>query len=329
MCVSQIRQMPIESEQFHSGNHGEGKQIGKQKIYFIRHGQSVLNIPDPKRGMLNSGTSLSAGITNEGVEQAKQLGQKIVKCIRQDENIVVCASEAIRAQHTANYIFEEFRKNASLQCEQVTQGYAGLNERSKGDWEGIPRTETADQEEKWKTLSARQKIVTPELTTGESWVKVIDRALPDVQKLIDNHRGKTIFVVTHAALMQALTVYWNGYLKSEGESRLSDEPGTSLPKVTYENGDILSVEFDNSPQAAYDQEKNVTTHLLANLTALKKSESVAVPVPVPVDAPVLVKSEKKQNVSCFNFVIQKICAVFQNIFHAISALWHRKTQKIN
>jgi broad specificity phosphatase PhoE len=71
---------------------------------------------------------------------------------------------------------------------------------------------------------------------GESFYDLQNRVIPFVQGLIEEHQGKTLLLVTHAATLKILM----NYFENNPLERLWDPPfiqSTSLSKVIIENND--------------------------------------------------------------------------------------------
>lgn len=210
-----------------------------QHIILVRHGESRFNVPDENGVLYIPGQNNAVPLTEKGEEQARQLALHLIKKLPSNEPIVLCSSTAKRAHDTAVTLFKKL--HPPFNC-QLGDSYEGLCELSQGPWEGLPQDETYYRElSKWEQLSAAQKLLTPRLEGGESFQELIDRALPELQRIVDQHRGKTIILVTHYVAMNALTLHWSGARHS-----LSDIPGSRLPQIRFNNCDMLLIELDES-----------------------------------------------------------------------------------
>ncbi len=106
-----------------------------------------------------------------------------------------------------------------------------------GDWEGKPKDQAYKAEyEKWKSLSAVDKYVTPKVSSGESYFDAANRAIVDLEAILQSNSENTIFVVTGENLLNALAIRWM-------HPALSEESGSDLPSLTSEKGDLFLVEI--------------------------------------------------------------------------------------
>ncbi len=212
------------------------------EIYLVRHGESLFNVHKVNGVLLTSGKSEKIPLTEKGQQQAVELGMQLAKKIPTGTEIVICSSTALRAQKTADLMLQVL--SPYFQCERG-KSYEGLLELGQGIYEGLPKNAAYISEvNKWKKLSAAEKIITPKVQTGESFSQVSQRALSALQDIIHEHKGKMIFVVTHNAAMVSLTYHWYGY----NNSKLSQEPGTQLPSLEFKNCDLLKVTFEDPAQ---------------------------------------------------------------------------------
>lgn len=209
---------------------------GIQRIVLVRHGECLFNVPDQNGISYVSGNSPSIPLTPKGQAQARELAFRLIEKMDPEEDLIVCSSSALRAHVTAVCLVEELSKH--FKC-RLGRCYEGLCELGHGNWEGKPKDEKYFQElHKWDRLSAKEKLTTPKMKRGESYKAVIDRALPALQHIVDTHRGKTIFVVTHFMTLNALSLYW-----SQAAPELSTVPGSKLPQIIFDNCDMLIIEI--------------------------------------------------------------------------------------
>lgn len=207
----------------------ELEKIPAQTLVLVRHGECLFNIPDREGIVYISGQSNPVPLTEKGVEQARTLASRLIKKI--DHPSVICSSTALRAHQTALCLFE--------QLGSLGNSYDGLCELGHGKWEGLPKDHLYKAElQKWERLSAKEKWLTPKVEGGESFAQVNQRALETLQEIVDQHRGQTLFVVTHFMTLNALTLHWSGAVE-----HLSAELGSAMPQQVFENGDLLVVEI--------------------------------------------------------------------------------------
>lgn len=225
-----------------------------QRIYFVRHGESLFNQPDANGIRYTSGKSLTIPLTDNGQEQASELGKILAKKISYKNPIVILSSTALRAKQTAQCLFEEVKNSHAV---EMGDGYEGLCELGQGNWEGKPKN--AEWEEalaEWESLSATDKFSHAKVETGESYELVAKRAFEDLQKIIERYPHRTLIIVSHYATLNAIALQMSGQV---GE--LSPEPGAKLPSINLENCDLLLVEV---PIGAPIDHAQVKEHIKLN-----------------------------------------------------------------
>ncbi len=203
---------------------------GFQNIYIVRHGESELNVKREDGYRLTSGKGIKIPLTEKGKVQAAAFGLELLKKIPPEAPVVICSSTALRAQTTADIIFQELSKQ--FKCERG-ENYDGLLELGQGDWEEKKKdSEYLKFVNQWKVLSASEKFKSAKVPGGESFETVGQRALSDLQSIVDQHKGKILIVVMHNAAMQSLQLRWEPV-------NLSKEPQSSLPLTDFKNCEIL------------------------------------------------------------------------------------------
>ncbi|HSX26247.1 MAG TPA: histidine phosphatase family protein [Chlamydiales bacterium] len=208
-------------------SHLKGSSQEVTRIYFIRNGESLLNVEDENGKVLfTSGKSKNVELTERGKGQAQELGTKLGSKI-EGLDVVIHPSASLRAEQTA----------VELNLGIVGKSLEGLCELGMGPWEGLPKDEAYKQElQKWKDLpSAQEKYSTVRVAGGESFQETADRALQDLQNAIEKEGGKTIFIISHDHTINALALHWMG--------PLSKETGSDLPLFSFGNCDLLMVEI--------------------------------------------------------------------------------------
>lgn len=206
----------------------EGSTEEIQRIYFIRHGQSTLNLPDANGVYYTQGQSNHVSLTELGLAQAKELERKLAPKMK-GLDLTLLTSTALRTQQTASV----FSKHSKAPISSFT----GLCELGSGPWEGRPKDEAYKKEfRKWEVLSAKDKFVAPKVGQGESYDQVARRAMADLSQVLPSLKGKTVFVFSHFMTINALAMQW-------AKPTLSEEPGTDLPDIPLKNCDIVMVEL--------------------------------------------------------------------------------------
>ncbi len=153
-------------------------------LLLTRHGESEANAAGIVQG------SEDAPLTPRGREQAAAIAEQL----RTMTIDVIVTSALRRSKETADII------NGGRNISVVA--FPELHERSKGDWEGIPKKEFAAQYPEVVAAWARDEDVRP--PNGENFFDVSARALPTIEKLLAEYRGKTILHVGHGNVLRAI-----------------------------------------------------------------------------------------------------------------------------
>jgi probable phosphoglycerate mutase len=155
------------------------------RVFLVRHGATALTAEDRFSGA--EGVDLS----DQGRAQAERLGERL-----HGEGIsAVFSSPLSRAMETARIISKGW---------PVTPvPVDGLREIAHGHWEGLQRKEV---EEKFAAeyLMWEEDPFACAPAGGESGVEVLARALPALRKIIDEHAGSKVLVVSHKATIRLL-----------------------------------------------------------------------------------------------------------------------------
>lgn len=222
------------------------------RIYLVRHGQSAFNVPDENGVLYTSGKGIDVPLTDIGRQQATRLGGNLIGKLPPTDYIIL-SSTALRAQDTADLIFNELKPFYSIERGDSFEEFCELY---KGIWEGKPKDEAHDiVANEWQVLSAKDKFSTPVMSTGESYDEVGLRFLAGLKKVTDLYKDKTIILAAHNAAINALCLHLNGHL-----DQLSEEPGTPLPVTRLNNSDIIIIEFvDGNPV----ESAKVTLHVIS------------------------------------------------------------------
>lgn len=218
------------------------------RVYIVRHGESAFNVPDANGINYTTGKSLTVPLTEKGQKQADLVGTKIANKLSKDSQVVVLSSTALRAQDTADRIFNALKANYKVERGESDENFCELGH---GKWEGLPKDEAYKKAFKiWEDLPAKDKYVYPKLSTGETPYEVAERFYVGFEKALRQHPNKTIIITSHYAAMNALALKLSGYI---GE--LSSEPASPLPSIHLENCDILLLEVEEGAPAIQTEVK--------------------------------------------------------------------------
>lgn len=158
------------------------------QIWFIRHGESEINVPGNPRTVPDGGVSYP--LTRKGVEQARALAESI-----HGEPITkIYSSTHLRAIQTADAVAFDHTLTLSLAPEAVEIDF-GVGPESTQDVRAV----YGELARKWlieKDLDARNG-------TGESFAEVQRRFLPFVREIMNRHAldSGIVVIVAHSATL--------------------------------------------------------------------------------------------------------------------------------
>lgn len=221
------------------------------RVYLIRHGESAFNVADANGIKMNSGIGLTVPLTDKGKSQAVEAGQLLNGKLQSEGAYVIVSSTALRAQQTADLIFEQLSMT-----HVVSRGgnFDGFCELGLGKWEGQPKNDVYEEALKeWEHMSAKDKFTYPKVSTGESFAEVAERGYADLERVIKENPGKTIIIATHYQAMNALFLKFNTDVDT-----YSIEPATPLPSLAFDNCDLVKIEWENGTPLP---EAKITQHI--------------------------------------------------------------------
>lgn len=163
------------------------------RMILIRHGQSASNA----EGWL-SGQESCGGLTDLGIAQAEALRRRLMAdaSMRPD---AVLVSTMRRAVHTAEIISEPLGI--------VPSQHADLMERTSGEAEGLT---IAEYTEKYG-IAPWTDWENPMSPGGESGPDFARRVVVATDRVVEEHRGKTVWVVCHGGVIMVTAVRrWAG-----------------------------------------------------------------------------------------------------------------------
>jgi len=155
------------------------------KVFLIRHGATVLSKEDRFAG------SSDVALSDEGWMQVRKLG---VRLAGEKISTVYC-SDMHRAIHTAEAV-------AGPHGLTPIQRPA-LREIDHGHWEGMIHQDVEKQfAAEYQAWNADPLLAAP--PGGESGLSVLARSLPELRRIILDHDGQTVAVVSHKATNRLL-----------------------------------------------------------------------------------------------------------------------------
>jgi probable phosphoglycerate mutase len=171
----------------------------------VRHGATVVSAEDRFAG------STDVALSDEGREQTRRLAERL----RREEIAGIYASPLGRTVETAKILA------APHKLEVQTRD--GFREISHGRWEQMTRREV---EEKFPEEAAEweKDPYTFAPVGGESGLAVTARALPALIKLVREHPGNNILVVSHKATIRLLLSSLLGFDPRRYRDNLDQKP---------------------------------------------------------------------------------------------------------
>lgn len=187
------------------------------EIVLVRHGQSMGNLV---RRFLGH-TDLD--ITELGYQQAEQVALALAQQAKPD---AIISSDLLRAFHTAEAIAKKWDMTVQLEL--------GLREIYAGEWEGLPFDEIKSKyADSYNRFCFDMGLAHPD--GGESCAALRTRAKKTLDRIVTQHKGGRLVLVSHAALICMLC---------------SDILGLSLEEVPKlglcENASITTIVHDEN-----------------------------------------------------------------------------------
>ncbi len=159
-------------------------------LYLIRHGEAITVVED--------GLQRELGLSAEGVRQAEWLRDRLEQTgeIKAD---VLLSSPLQRAQETAAILSPALSQPPIVETELE-------------EWRSDPDGELSDEAfmERWQQVSEAQKPFFRFVPGGETWLEFSVRVQSVLNRLLLQHEGKTLVVVTHGGVIQASLLYFFG-----------------------------------------------------------------------------------------------------------------------
>lgn len=197
----------------------------KTTIYLIRHSKQLkINIPKENSQIANEKIILSI----LGEEKAKQLSI----FLKNNYNIdYLYSSNYVRAISTAKYISDIFNIDINID--------SNFGERKLGDLNSLEKLAIG----KKNSYSIDQILNENFKNIGsESMLDVRKRALLSLNKILKNHSGKNICIVTHGALIKFLLL---NYCNLNKENMTIEFNGKKIVGMKLDSPDIIKLEFNN------------------------------------------------------------------------------------
>ena len=175
------------------------------RLYLVRHGATRLSAEDRFAGAVN------VELSEEGMFQAGRLVERLAD----DSITAVYCSPLTRTVQTATI------PAGPHQLPLVPED--GLREIHHGHWEGMRRADVESQfPEEYAAWEEDPFTFAPQ--GGEAGVNVIARVLPVIRRIVLEHRGQNVVVVSHKATLRLLISSLLGFDARGYRDRLDQLP---------------------------------------------------------------------------------------------------------
>jgi len=156
-------------------------------LYFIRHGQSFVNLQDWDGG------NRDMGLTELGHRQAAALGAWLPTELKEID--VLYASTMLRAQETAGYVAEAYSMPivADIRLREI-----GNNRADHTPW---PSDDLPEYSDYWGSERPFASV-TPTREGGESLMHFRTRVGSFVEDMIEKHRDEIVVAVCHGGVIE-------------------------------------------------------------------------------------------------------------------------------
>lgn len=159
-------------------------------IYLIRHGDSLDGLEDGKHRDL--------GLSSEGIRQSERLRDRLVSTGEIKPEVFISSPER-RAHETAQILAPALGQPILLDAdvEEWRSDDGSLSsEEFMGRWEQVPNS---------------QRLFHHWVEGGESWVEFSARVQTALNRILREHSGKTILLLTHGGDIQVAFFYFFGF----------------------------------------------------------------------------------------------------------------------
>ncbi len=153
------------------------------ELYFIRHGETELNLKGVYYGFTD------CGLSEKGIMQAEDLAD-----ILQDVSFDAVISSSLARAVTTAVIVSGYTPDMIITDER-------LKELDFGDWEGMHHSEIRkNHREAWENWSNDWKNAAP--PRGESFRDIYSRVRNFIEDILQEYRGKRVLIVSHQGVMR-------------------------------------------------------------------------------------------------------------------------------
>lgn len=197
-----------------------------QKLYFVRHGQTLLNAADHVQG-----GDIDSLLLEKSVEDALRTGIYLKKTAISR----AISSPQLRAHDTAKYILSEFDREVSLETD------SRLKEFGYGSWEGLHIPALAKKyPETFLHLREEPHKYNPVQFGGETYPELIARGTESVLHYANKYPDEDLLFVGHSILWTATLLSLVGF---EIKDIRSQEPlGNTSVSTLIKEGDTFTLD---------------------------------------------------------------------------------------
>ncbi len=175
------------------------------RIYMVRHGATQLSAEDRFAG------AVDVELSDEGKFQVEHLAERLAD----DSIAAIYCSPMTRTIQTAAILANPHNIPVIHQD--------GLREIHHGHWEGMRRVDVESQfPDEYAAWEEDPFTFAPQ--GGEAGVNVIARALPIIRRIVLEHRGQNVLVVSHKATLRLLISSLLGFDARGYRDRLDQSP---------------------------------------------------------------------------------------------------------
>jgi broad specificity phosphatase PhoE len=227
------------------------------RLFMVRHGATQLSAEDRFAG------AVDVELSEEGKFQAGRLAERLAD----DSIAAVYCSPLTRTMQTATILASPH------QLPLIQED--GLREIHHGHWEGMRRADVEAQfPEEYAAWEEDPFTFAPQ--GGEAGVNVIARALPVLRKIVLEHKGQNVIVVSHKATLRLLISSLLGFDARGYRDRLDQSPAC-LNVLDFKDPVRARLMLFNDVSHYTDQPKRPSSQLSKWWDSSTKSEVPSAP----------------------------------------------------
>jgi 2,3-bisphosphoglycerate-dependent phosphoglycerate mutase len=163
-------------------------------LYLIRHGDSLETVQD--------GKTVELGLSPEGIRQSELLRDRLLRTSEIQPDVLL-TSGLQRARETADILASAF-------------AHSFIVDADFEEWRSDQRGDLSAEEFSalWANTPDAQKPYLRFVPGGETWLEFSVRIQQALNRVLQQHEGKTIALVAHGGVIQASFLYFFGYTAS-------------------------------------------------------------------------------------------------------------------